>query len=97
LRSAKAGDEVAEALRAAGAEVEDEVLYDNIPVVRDAAKERLPDFDAVFFASASAVEAFLAEYGAETLTGRRVLVIGKPTREALPAELGASAEEFAWF
>jgi uroporphyrinogen-III synthase len=97
LRSTKAGDEVAEALRAAGAEVEDEVLYDNVPVVRDAAKERLPDFDTVFFASASAVEAFLAEYGAETLTGRRVLVIGKPTREALPAELGASAEEFAWF
>ena len=38
----------------------------------------------VFFASSSAVEYFVAQYGAKTLTGMEIYVIGEPTRNALP-------------
>lgn len=102
LRSAKAGNAVAKALRAAGAKVEDVVLYDNVPVV-SAAKSpagrrmnlaALPPFDDVHFASASAVEAFIGAYGASALRGKGVFVMGGPTRAALPASLGRRARLF---
>lgn len=96
LRSSKAGDEVAESIRTAGAKVDDVVLYDNVPVERDPVKEHLPDSDAVFFASASAVEAFLAQYGEEALESREILVMGEPTRSALPAKHGGRARKFSW-
>ena len=81
LRSAKAGGLVARTLRRCGARVDDLVLYDNAPVTCDAP---LPPHDAVFFASASAVEAHLAAHGARSLAGKRVYVMGEPTRAALP-------------
>ena len=82
LRSAKAGRTVAAALRRFGASVEDIVLYDNKPVARE--ERPLPPCDAVFFASASAVEAFLDQYGAKSLARPEIYVIGEPTRHALP-------------
>jgi uroporphyrinogen III methyltransferase/synthase len=88
LRSAKAGGAVAVALRDAGAKVDDIVLYDNIPV-RHA--DGLPPFDNVHFASASAVEAFLAAYGAAALRGKGIYVMGEPTRSALPPRMRARA------
>ncbi|MBR4652226.1 MAG: uroporphyrinogen-III synthase [Kiritimatiellae bacterium] len=94
LRSAKAGTAVADALRAAGASVADRILYDNVPVRH---VETLPPFDDVHFASASAVEAFLAAYGEESLRGRRVLVMGTPTRAALPQALRRRACIFETF
>ena len=81
LRSEKAGRILAENLRSLGATVDDVVLYDNEPV-RD---QRLPAFDAVFFASASAVEAFAELWGMAPLTGRAVAALGDPTRAALAA------------
>lgn len=65
-------------MEGAGAQVEDVVLYDNWPCVPPAAtpaarranRATLPLFDAVHFASASAVEVFLAAYGARALTGK---------------------------
>jgi uroporphyrinogen III methyltransferase/synthase len=81
LRSEKAGPLLAEALRGRGAEVDDVQLYTNEPV----AYPRLPDFDAVFFASASAVEAFMAQAGPAALAGKTVVAIGKPTSVALSA------------
>ena len=89
LRSAKAGRTVAAALRRFGASVEDVVLYDNRPVRRDVMP--LPPCDAVFFASASAVEAFLGQYGAKSLARREIYVIGEPTRHALPPCLRSRA------
>ena len=77
LRSAKAGRAVAAALRRMGAIVDDEILYDNVPVRRDGMPP--PQFDAVFFASASAVDAFLGQYGAKALAGKGIYVIGEPT------------------
>ena len=86
LRSAKAGGAVARALKKAGAQVDDVVLYDNefcspAPV--------LPPFDDVFFASASAVESFVAQYGAAKLRGKGLYVMGEPTRAALSKACGA--------
>jgi uroporphyrinogen III methyltransferase/synthase len=81
LRSDKAGPSLAEALRQLGAEVEDVVLYRNEPI----RYERLPGFDAVFFASASAVEAFEESWGLAPLAGKTVVAIGKPTQDALDA------------
>ena len=81
LRSAKAGHSVATAIRRQGASVEDVVLYDNVPVRREGCP--LPPCDAVFFASASAVEAFLDQYGAKALARKELYVMGEPTRRAL--------------
>lgn len=91
LRSAKAGPAVAQALRRAGAKVDDEVLYDNEFC---SPAESLPPFDDVFFASASAVESFLSQYGAAKLRGKGVLVMGQPTRAALPKTLAARSRVF---
>ena len=88
LRSAKAGRTVAVALRRMGALVEDVILYDNRPVQRDG---RLPPCDAVFFASASAVKAFVGQYGASALSRKGIHVIGEPTRRALPLHLRSRA------
>jgi uroporphyrinogen-III synthase len=81
LRSAKAGPLLAEVLRTQGAQVDDVQLYTNEPIVYP----QLPAFDAVFFASASAVEAFIAQAGVAALTDKTVVTIGKPTAAALTA------------
>ena len=81
LRSAKAGRSVTTAIRRQGASVEDVVLYDNVPVRREG--RPLPPCEAVFFASASAVEAFLEQYGAKALARKELYVMGEPTRRAL--------------
>lgn len=91
LRSAKAGAVVAKALTKLGAVVTDQVLYDNQRVEHT---EALPKFDAVFFASASAVEAFLAKYGERKLRTKGIYVMGGPTRAALPVTLQAKAQIF---
>ncbi len=91
LRSAKAGTDVACALRRTGAKVDDVVLYANETCAPEGA---LPPFDDVFFASASAVESFLARYGAGALRGKGVLVMGGPTRAALPKSFSAKARIF---
>lgn len=84
LRSDKASRRVSSALRRMGAHVDDVVLYRNLPVNRDVA---LPDCEAVFFASSSAVEAFIGQYGAKLLSGKRIYAIGEPTRSAIPVRL----------
>ena len=89
LRSAKAPRTVAAAIRRMGAVVDDIVLYDNRPVLRDGVA--LPEFDAVFFASTSGVESFTSRYGVKGLPGKDIFVIGEPTRNALPRRLRAKA------
>ncbi|MDD4018635.1 MAG: uroporphyrinogen-III synthase, partial [Kiritimatiellae bacterium] len=81
LRSEKAGPLLSEVLRQKGAAVDDVQLYINEPVTY----EKRPDFDAVFFASASAVEAFMAQFPEAALNGKTVVTIGKPTSDALAA------------
>ena len=91
LRSAKAGAAVARALKRAGAKVDDVILYDNEFC---APADKLPPFDDVFFASASAVESFLAQYGAAKLRGKGIYVMGAPTRAALPPAMHRRAQLF---
>jgi uroporphyrinogen-III synthase len=43
----------------------------------------MPEFDAVYFASASAVESFIEQWGADALKNKTVLAIGGPTQTSL--------------
>ena len=79
LRSDKAGPDLAEKHRALGAEVDDCIIYENERIIH----ESLPDFDAVFFASAAGVESFIEQWGTDALSGKTLLVIGIPTANAL--------------
>lgn len=79
LRSRSAGPALARELKALGAEVADCLLYENEPV-RYAC---CPDCEAVFFASSSAVESFVAQGFSESLKPAVVLAIGRPTARAL--------------
>lgn len=81
LRSEKAGALLADVLREKGASVDDVQLYTNEAVCYPSS----PQFDAVFFASASAVEAFMAQWPAALLDGKAAVTIGKPTTTALKA------------
>jgi uroporphyrinogen III methyltransferase/synthase len=81
LRSEKAGPLLADVLRQKGASVDDVQLYVNEPVKYSA----LPACDAVFFASASAVESFMSQAPCAWLQGKVVVTIGKPTSAALMA------------
>ncbi len=60
-------------------EIADCVLYRNEFVKY----ENMPSFDAVVFASASAVNAFVENWGSGALKGKTVAVIGRPTEKAL--------------
>jgi len=75
LRSDKAGPQLAERLRQQGLEVEDCILYHNDKIMY----EKNPDFDVVFFASASAVASYLEQWDAASLEDKTILVIGQPT------------------
>jgi uroporphyrinogen-III synthase len=79
LRSREAGPELAEQLGALGLAVTDCILYEQEPVT----PERVPPFDAAFFASASAVHAYFALGNAVPLDGRSVVAMGRPTVRAL--------------
>lgn len=79
LRSNKAGSALADFLKTLDAKVTDCILYRNDPIKYDS----LGEFDAVFFASASAVETFIAQWGTTALKDKVIAAIGKPTQEGL--------------
>ncbi|MDD2598477.1 MAG: hydroxymethylbilane synthase [Kiritimatiellae bacterium] len=79
LRSELAGSLLADVLRGKGALVHDELLYKNEFVHYP----ELPEFEIVFFASASAVDSYVEQAGAGSLSGKFVLTIGQPTADAL--------------
>ncbi len=79
LRSEKAGTLLADVLRQKGARVDDEILYHNEFIQYP----EIPDYDIVFFASASAVESYIEQAGREPLQDKYILAIGKPTAAAL--------------
>lgn len=90
LRSNKAGPQLAEELRKLKAEVDDYIIYENEFIKYD----EQPDFDIAFFASASGVESFITQWGAEPLENKTTVVIGKPTEKALQTH-GLSADIIA--
>lgn len=79
LRSDAAGPDLAQALTRAGFRVEDCTLYANEPLQ----PERIPDHDAVFFASSSAVTAFMSLRPPESLRTKLVVAMGYPTLATL--------------
>jgi len=79
LRSEKAGTLLADVLRDKRADVDDEILYEN-EFIKYA---ELPEFDIVFFASASAVDSYVEQAGADSLKEKFILTIGDPTADAL--------------
>jgi uroporphyrinogen-III synthase len=60
-------------------DVSDCVLYDNLKVV---CPEK-PEFDAIYFASSSAVESFVDQWGAEAAADAVTCAIGRPTRKTM--------------
>lgn len=81
-------DELARQLRAHGIRVIDPVVYASVPV----APSELPDCEAVFFASPSAVRAWLAHPSARTHAARVAIAIGPTTVSALHSATGARFE-----
>ena len=79
LRSDKAGNALADKFRELGLIVDDQILYHNEMITYD----NHPEFDAVLFASASAVEAFDNLWGFDILKNKTILTIGKPTKKLL--------------
>ena len=79
LRSDAASPGLANTLRATGAEVEDAVLYRNVPIEHDA----LPVFDTALFASASAVQSFIDQWSVDALKNKPVAAMGEPTENRL--------------
>ncbi|MHA1575508.1 MAG: uroporphyrinogen-III C-methyltransferase, partial [Alphaproteobacteria bacterium] len=79
LRSEKSGTKLADEFRKLDVTVDEKILYRNEKI----SYETCPDFDAVFFASASAVESFDKLWGISNLKNKPVLAIGKPTKKLL--------------
>jgi len=79
LRSEKAGTSLADEFRKLDVIVDDKILYRNEQI----SYNNYPDFDAVFYASASAVEAFDDLWGLSNLKNKTIVSIGKPTKELL--------------
>ncbi len=78
VRSDRAGKTLSDKLRETFDHVEDVVICRNEKVVC-----KMPECDAIFFASVSAVESFAEQFGVETLNGKEVVVIGKMDAAAL--------------
>jgi uroporphyrinogen III methyltransferase/synthase len=78
LRSDRAGEKLSTELRKTFCHVDDVVICRNRPVHCE-----MPGCDGIFFASVSAVESFVAQFGVEKLEGKEVVVIGVRDAEAL--------------
>lgn len=78
LRSDRAGETLARELRRTFPQVDDAIICRNRPV-----RSEKPECDAVFFASVSAVESFLGEFGADGFAGKQIVAIGPRDAEAL--------------
>jgi uroporphyrinogen-III synthase len=78
LRSDRAGERLSQELRKSFTSVRDEVICHNRPVRCD-----LPPCEAIFFASVSGVESFVAQFGIEKLAEKTVAVIGARDAAAL--------------
>jgi len=78
VRSDRAGETLSSTLRETFAQVEDVVICRNCSVSCE-----MPACDAVFFASVSAVESFVEQFGIEKLAGKELVVIGKMDAAAL--------------
>jgi uroporphyrinogen-III synthase len=79
FRSEKAPSTITDALKQWTEAVDDVIAYRNESISHDA----VPQCDTIFFASGSAVDAFVADHSVEALEGKTILTIGTPTADAL--------------
>jgi len=79
LRSDKAGTKLSKSLQKMNFQVDDCVLYHN----QGKHHSELPQYDTIIFASASAVEQYIIQFGKESLQNKTISVIGQPTILAL--------------
>lgn len=79
LRSDIASSAPTLALSRVGCEFVEVVFADTVPLTQSV----LPEFDAIFFASSSAVKAFQIQFQDFVFTTQYVVVIGAPTAEAV--------------
>lgn len=84
LRSDIATTQLSNQLAEHGYLVQDEVLY----LTLDKQYDKLPEFDDIVFASSSATESFISQFGKDALSGKRISAIGKPTEHTLRKHLG---------
>ena len=77
--SDKASQKITQTLISQGYNIKDIVLYNNVMKKYST----IPEFDVCLFASTSAVEAFVENFGTESLKEKLSVVIGKPTFDAL--------------
>lgn len=81
VRSDRAGSVLADRLREHAAQVEDRIVCRNERLEADMP----PAFDVVLFASASAVESFMVQFGARALDAKQVAVMGQKETSVLQA------------
>lgn len=79
LRSDIATNQLSNKLIANGYLVKDEILY----LTLEKQYDKLPEFDDIIFASASAVKSFIIQFGKDALSKKRISVIGNPTEKVL--------------
>ena len=77
--SDKASPKITQTLISHGYNIKDIILYKNVMK----AYSNIPEFDVCLFASASAVESFIENFGFELLKDKLFVAIGKPTYDAL--------------
>ena len=80
VRSDRAGERLAVALREAGFAVDDVMISEN-----EVLQVEHPACDAIVFASASAVDAYIEQFGAERLKDKRIGIMGHREVERLAA------------
>ncbi|MBR1871214.1 MAG: uroporphyrinogen-III synthase [Kiritimatiellae bacterium] len=79
IASDKSTKTITDAMRMRGAAVDEKIIYTNTPISYNIT----PVFDAVHFASSSAVDAFLRNWPATLLAGKRIFAQGKPVLATL--------------
>jgi uroporphyrinogen III methyltransferase/synthase len=78
LRSDRAGEKLSDELRKTFRHVDDAVICRNRMV-----RGTMPECDVIFFASVSAVESFMEQFGVAALAGKQIAVIGSRDAAAL--------------
>ena len=81
-RSQRATCKVEKKLHQLGAKVTDCILYENISIKYSS----LPQFESVLFASSSAFNAFIEQWGLEVLGGKTSIAIGQPTAQTMASK-----------
>ncbi len=86
IRSDLAGSKICDSLIKAGFDIHDKILYKTECVKYDT----LPDFDSIIFASSSAVNSFFSQFSAKELFGKKIAILGEPTKNELAKHINTS-------